>query len=527
MTSRVEKLLRSEMIPQSIIDKVYTEMKRDIYREISNELNSKYKVEKYVMDNFKFVTPEHIKIEGQSIGYYIPIISTLQNILSDPTFIITRENSDEGVIRYHRDTQLYKSCKFLKDNETALSLILYSDVVSLTNPLGYAKSKHNILQFYFTIVEMRSWERSKIQNIFNIAFIDYKKGKDHLDIVHSRIVSELKKLEVGVQMNGRNMKFALLNYLGDNLESHYIAGLQTHFNAGYVCRLCTIQHKQLEDVDVEYPYRTIDDYNKAITRLQEIGGVNFNSCIEHDIEMVDLAEQNSDDEEDEIVNEHSSGHCNNDDQENDDHDDEDSGQTYDEQPDSEVFKGWKRKSPYNELKSFSTLNSLPFDALHDVHEGLLSYDIPCILKYFVKKKWFTFEQLNKRLTEFPYSRDMDKPALFLNKNFTRLPGKGMASGLLVRILPFLIMQYLPIDVEDDVIFKMLQQIHRILELTMSESFDLFLISELDSHIQSYFSSRKTNSNNFCTMKPKHHHISHLAESITYHGPPTITWTARY
>ena len=67
MTSRVEKLLRSEMIPQSIIDKVYTEMKRDIYREISNELNSKYKVEKYVMDNFKFVTPEHIKIEEQSI----------------------------------------------------------------------------------------------------------------------------------------------------------------------------------------------------------------------------------------------------------------------------------------------------------------------------------------------------------------------------------------------------------------------------------------------------------------------------
>ena len=475
-----------------------------------------------------------------SLPHYFPVIlDPLLPIFYKIYTHVARETSDEGVIRYHRDTKLYQSCKFLQDNEEALSIILYSDVVSLTNPLGYAKSKHNILQFYFTLCEMRSWERSKIQNIFNIAFIDYKKGKPHLDIAHSRIVSELRKLEGGVQMNGRLTKFAVLNYLGDNLESHYIAGLQTHFHAGYVCRLCTIQHKQLENVDEKYPCRTIHDYNIAITRLQEIGGVNFNSCIEHEVETVNPDElQHSDDEEDEFVNEHSSGQCNTDDEDSaddqdmsaDDQDDED----YDEQPeqrDSEALKGWKRKSPYNELKSFSTLHSLPLDALHDVHEGLLSYDIPCILKYFVRKRWFNFDELNQRLKDFPYSRDMDKPAYFLTKNkqFTRLPGKGMASGLLVQILPFLIMNIRNSAVirKDDVIFKMLQQLHRILELTMSEVFDKNLIDELDMHIRSYFSSRKEKSNIFCSMKPKHHHILHLAESISYHGPPTLTWTARH
>ena len=81
------------MIPETIIDKISNEMQRDIYQEINQELNNKYKLEKYVSENFKFVIPECIKIAGQSIGYYISIISTLRNILSDPTFIITRHGS--------------------------------------------------------------------------------------------------------------------------------------------------------------------------------------------------------------------------------------------------------------------------------------------------------------------------------------------------------------------------------------------------------------------------------------------------
>ena len=531
MARRVVGLLRSEMLPENLIEKVSTEMKRDIYQEISYELDSKYKVEKYVMEKFKFVLPECIKIENETIGYYIPIISTLKNIFSDPTFNITREKSDDGVIRFHRDTILYNSSLFLKENETALSLNLYSDVVSLSNPLGYAKSKHNILQFYFTIVEMRSWERSKIQNIFNIAFIDYKKAKDHLHIVHSKIVAEMAKLEEGVELNGSVTKFALLNYFGDNLESHYIAGLQTHFHSGYVCRLCTIQHNQLGDVDVEHPFRTIEDYDKAITRLEQIRTVDLNTGVQHNIEMVDLNEQDSEDEDENVEEDNMSDQGENDDRdsgEDSDHgEDQDREEACDDLTETEILKGWKRKSPYNDLKSFSSLNSLPMDLLHDLHEGLLSYDVPCILQYFLKNKWFTLEMLNKRLKQFPYHRNMDKPALFLTKNFTRLPGKGMASGLLVQILPYLIMPYVPLDKQDDTMFKMLQYLHRILELTMSESFDVLLISEVDTCINSYFSSRKKESANFCSMKPKHHHILHLAESISYHGPPTLTWTARH
>lgn len=93
MNNRVQKLLRDELIPQATIDKISAEMSRDIYHEIAEELNTKYKVEQYVMENFKFVMPESIKIGQESIGYYIPIESTLQNILSDPTFIITRHGS--------------------------------------------------------------------------------------------------------------------------------------------------------------------------------------------------------------------------------------------------------------------------------------------------------------------------------------------------------------------------------------------------------------------------------------------------
>ena len=524
MKYRVQRTLRTENVPEEIIAKILSEMNHDIYKEINSELNSKFKVERFVMENFKFVIPECIKVDNQNIGYYISIRSTLKNIFSDPTFMCHEEkNLAEGVYQYHRDTLVFQSSVFLQENPNAVSLNLYSDVVSLTNPLGYAKSKHNILHFYFTIADMRSWERSKIANIFNVAFIDYKKGKHHLHIIHAKVYEELRLLEQGVMLNGKLTKFGLLNYLGDNLESNYIAGLQTHFNSGFMCRVCTIQHKQLEDVGKEYPLRTQKDYDTAMRLIEQHEGVHDNrGAIEAVVDVEQLLQQCSDDEEDNDAEESNDAMCTNEADSEDSSDDEQTeGAT-----DTEILKGWKRPCIYNSLKSFSSLHCLPLDALHDVHEGLISYDVPGMLKYFVRQKWFSFEQLNKRMTSFPYSRDVDKPALFLNKTFKRLPGKGMASGLLVQILPFLMLPYLPGDVLNDDIFKMLKIMHRILELTMAESFDSLLIAELEEHVHKYFALRSTNSNEFCSIKPKHHNVLHMADSIAYHGPPTLTWTAR-
>ena len=53
--------------------------------------------------------------------------------------------------------------------------------------------------------------------------------------------------------------------------------------------------------------------------------------------------------------------------------------------------GWKRKPEYNDCQSFSTLHCLPTDLLHDMFEGVISYDLP----YMIRKRcqpWGNFHK---------------------------------------------------------------------------------------------------------------------------------------
>ena len=535
----VLSLLNNKNVNGEIITEVQKILEDDCFKDLYSALDSKYKLEKFIRCNFDYVPIEPIKIQNEVVGHYLSITQTLTYLFQDKSVsIVKSESTEAGVIQFIRDSETFKNSKCLPQNEDFILLSVYSDVVALTNPLGASKRKHNIWHAYFICHDLPDWEKSSLKMIFNIAYVDNQKIKKDYTVVHNRIVSELKRLEtVGIRIGGKKFKFILHTFLGDNLEVHDVSGLQTHFNSGFVCRSCLVTHDQLQDIDKVSTPRTEAHYNMAMAHIQVTNQENT-----EDSENLQLCTETEDVEEDEDEDEDdyndrdiyvpNDGPDNEADErkENEEINDdilEASQSMEDETAGSDTF-GWKKMCPYNSLMHFSSLRSFPFDLMHDFFEGVLSYDIPSILKYYFKSKQITLDTLNERMKNFNFSQDegKDKPVLFTTTTLKRLPGKAMANSVLLKILPYLLQPLITHNPSCQ-IWQSLLMLHRIREIVLAERIDEVLLLELEETIQKFFKVRSQN-NVFDLLRPKHHYVySHLTENIVLHGPPTITWTARY
>ena len=71
-----------------------------------------------------------------------------------------------------------------------------------------------------------------------------------------------------------------------------------------------------------------------------------------------------------------------------------------------MVKGIKKNSPLNAIKSYHHCNpGLPPCIAHDLHEGIIQYDLMLAIKSFIKKKWLRLGLLNFRLQNFKLSTD--------------------------------------------------------------------------------------------------------------------------
>ena len=80
--------------------------------------------------------------------------------------------------------------------------------------------------------------------------------------------------------------------------------------------------------------------------------------------------------------------------------------------------GVNRRSSLNDSRYFHVIGGLPPDAMHDILEGVLQYCVKEILKvYIMEKKFFTLQELNKRIVSFDYGyhNESNKPAKILRQ----------------------------------------------------------------------------------------------------------------
>ncbi|CAM4558223.1 unnamed protein product [Leuciscus chuanchicus] len=77
---------------------------------------------------------------------------------------------------------------------------------------------------------------------------------------------------------------------------------------------------------------------------------------------------------------------------------------------------------------------------HDLFEGVVAYDLAIYLRYFIKiKHWFTYTQLNRRITQFAYKdSDCNSCPAPVSEKANTIGGQAAENWCLLRLLPVII-----------------------------------------------------------------------------------------
>jgi hypothetical protein len=302
---------------------------------------------------------------------YVPIKESLSAMLQDQSVYkqcCTQHVSTPGIIADFQDGCLYNNSTTSSEVERCLSLILYQDSFEIANPLGSAKKKHKVLGVYYTLGNLHQHNRSKIDHT-QLVMLVVEKDLGSVGLrVFKPLVDDLKDLEgKGIDICNQNWRVRLSAIAGDNLGSHWIGGFNTNFaNAQYPCRYCTVTKDEIKSgvTSACALLRTPDQCNASVNRTND-------------------SEQLSE-------------------------------------------EGIKQRSIFNNLEHFHVCNpGLPPCVAHDLQEGIIAYDVPLCLRYFVKSKVLTVNQLNKRLETFPFlAHDSKVKPLALSVALERLSGSA-------------------------------------------------------------------------------------------------------
>ena len=378
---RQERLLRKSLpgigaSPADVEQIVSNVYKDDPFLQAQLLLNTEYKRLTHIQGSDNYVHPKEILLNEDEVRqqgskkevyHYVSIIESLKVLVTDPSFrkMITGKvtANEDGKLRDLKDGSHYKSSEFFQQNRDAYTAILYSDAVEMKNPLGSAKGTYKLVQVYYSLCEIEKSQRSQIDRFQLIMVFREKLLKKYsIKTVMKPLIDDLKKLEIGVEIKvpeTRRLKLGVLCYTSDNLEATVIGGFSGSFSSRDICRICHIQHKDLENaICDEHDLWTIEEYDLI--------------CTSEFREEDDVAVVNEEVNADNLFALEGDSHG------SDDASDESEGMG--DEP--LATRGLKSECSFNVLKSFHATTSFPLDLMHDLFEGeQISYSIHCLLMF--------------------------------------------------------------------------------------------------------------------------------------------------
>ena len=288
-----------------------------------------------------------------------------------------------------------------------------------------------------------------------------------MDIRFQRLVSDLQDIEENrLKIGGKqNVPASVLFILGDNLGSHCIGGFCENFSSHpYMCRFCLITQAEFRENPLnDAELRTVDSYEAAITHLDNCEG---------------------------------------------------------------PFKGIKRASVFNSLRYFHVCNlGLPPCLGHDLFEGIVRYDLALFIKDLVKKKWFSYEYLNRTMkrTQLKGFDASDKPPE-IKSSGEKISGHAVENWCLLRNLPFFL--HAVVQEPEDQSWQLILRLREIFQFVCSQRVSRGQVLSLQSLIDEYLLDRKE-AFPLVKLRPKHHYLRHYPELILKCGPLIRAWTLRF
>lgn len=173
----------------------------------------------------------------QDTYQYVPLLSSLKSLLSDPSIF---EQVEKLPLRVHRnsiledicDGELFQNHQLFSKNPLALQITMFYDELELCNPLGTHVKWHKLAVFLFTLGNIEPKYRSSLRAIYLLIAATVPVIEKHgIDLVLDPLLKDLKILAtegINVVFNGidRTLYSAVLVCLGDNLGSNTIGGFK-------------------------------------------------------------------------------------------------------------------------------------------------------------------------------------------------------------------------------------------------------------------------------------------------------------
>ncbi len=443
-------------------------------------LNSGYKLDKFAKSRLNVVDPEDIILGIGDDGkprtmQYVPILQSLQQLLKHEDVmsqVLSGHSSQDGRLRDFCDGSLYKENALFKNDPTALQIQLYNDEFCVANALGFRQRKWKINAIYYILGNLEPKHRSRLDMVQLVCLAkNIHVKKFGLLSLLEPVIYDIKKLEVsGIVVHFEDKAhhfYGTVSFTSaDNLAAHFLARLPENFSTVLrLCRVCNITKQQL-------PITT--DANQCELRTRQ----------SYDIQAA-LAERN---------------------------------------PELAKLYGVKGKSPLNSLKFYHVIDGLPPCLHHDLFEGQGPDLFERIVVIFVQQGYFTLEQFQLRVNDFPYmgSDKANKPAL-ISIDKVKLRFTQSITWCFLRLCPLMIGDLIP---EDHPLWRLATLFLDVLDQVLSP-----VISQRDIHymqqvIEDFLTEFR---NNFpgTRIKPKGHYMLHYPTLTKKFGPLVHVGTQRF
>lgn len=459
-------------------------------------LHTKYMQDKYLEEHIIFTKPIEVELgkilkqvqspktkelelkEVPETCVYISIIDKIQHLLSNDemaTVLLQKPKfSREGVFYDIFDGSFFKNSQYSDREEPVFTILLFQDGVGLCNPIGNRNTKHNMVNFYWTLCNIPPKYRSKLSAINLLISVNkIKLNKYGFEAVMKPFLDDMDKLFRGYffTINGKEqLCFGnVILCIGDNEGQHQIGGFKV--GIGFALRKCRRCFATAEDIRGNLkPTLFVNRSKQEHCRVCQIIETLPNGTAKDQIQ---------------------------------------------------VNYGIIGRSALSFLNDFDVTKQLPNDIMHDLLEGVVPYEIKLCLEALIKDKFFTLEEFNYLLQtfEFSYSDKKSKPEALKSSIFTtddrKIKYSAENARILLKIIPYLLDVFLPVD---NVYFQFLSSLSRIVALAFSPLFTFGTIGYLSQIIEehcSVFKSIFPQEN----LIPKHHYLLETPSLIPRFGPP--------
>lgn len=417
------------------------------------------------------------KVSHTDKFYYIPILQSLKNLLELDDFQAEVMNphaqvSDDYLGDFCDGTS-FKTHPLFSSDPFALQVIGYYDELEIVNPIGSYIKKHKLGCMFFFLANVRPQFRSTFKAIHLVAVAKHQDiVKYGIDKFLTPFVEDLKDLYcdgITVSFGGeeRTIYGALLAFLADTLAAHLVGGFKESMSFSLrICRSCMITLPQVKECLVE---------SSCLLRTP---ATHFEQC---SLLLGPLHEHYS------------------------------------------TSFGIKRLSKLEEVPSFSVINGVPHDIMHDLYEGVVPYELKLLLRHCVHAKYFTIEELNERIEGYDFGSNSPvpiDPKLLSKPNKIRQSASQMMA--LSRELPLLIADTIAHDDQHWHSFLILLKICSIAVSPLCThdtiAYLRILIEEKLFLFQQLYPEE--------SMTPKLHYMVHYPSQIERLGPLIHSWNMR-